>query len=62
VDNLTAAKKIDFMARFFLPSKQIHDKRGTIDGQELEHLRKVLRLKPGDYITVLTTPVGSMKR
>ena len=40
------------MARFFLPSKQIRDKRGTIDGQELEHLRKVLRLKPGDRITV----------
>ena len=40
------------MARFFLPSKQIRDQRGTIDGQELEHLRKVLRLKPGDRITV----------
>jgi len=40
------------MARFFLPSGQIHDNRGTIDGQELEHLRKVLRLKPGDRITV----------
>jgi len=40
------------MARFFLPSKQIRDKRGTINGQELEHLRKVLRLKPGDPITV----------
>ena len=40
------------MARFFLPSKLIHDKRGTIAGQELEHLRRVLRLKPGDRITV----------
>ena len=40
------------MARFFLPSRQIHDNRGTIDGQELDHLRKVLRLKPGDHITV----------
>lgn len=40
------------MARFFLPARQIHDNRGTIDGQELEHLRKVLRLKPGDLITV----------
>jgi len=40
------------MARFFLPSGQIHDNRGTIDGQELEHMRKVLRLKPGDRITV----------
>ena len=40
------------MARFFLPSRQIHDDRGTIDGQEFDHLRKVLRLKPGDRITV----------
>ena len=40
------------MARFFLPTKNIEDKRGTIDGQELEHLRKVLRLRAGDPITV----------
>ncbi len=40
------------MARFFLPSRQIHNNRGAIDGQELAHLRKVLRLKPGDRITV----------
>lgn len=40
------------MARFYLPRSQLHDNRGTIDGPELEHLRKVLRLKPGDRITV----------
>jgi len=40
------------MARFFLPRKQIRDGRGIVEGQELEHLRKVLRLKPGDRITV----------
>ena len=40
------------MARFFLPRKQIHDNHGSVEGQELEHLRKVLRLKPGDHITV----------
>jgi 16S rRNA (uracil1498-N3)-methyltransferase len=40
------------MARFFLPRKQIHDSHGIVEGQELEHLRKVLRLKPGDHITV----------
>ena len=40
------------MARFFLPKKRLHDNRGTIDGQELDHLRRVLRLKPGDRITV----------
>jgi 16S rRNA (uracil1498-N3)-methyltransferase len=40
------------MARFFLPAKNIEGRRGIIDGQELEHLRKVLRLGPGDHITV----------
>jgi 16S rRNA (uracil1498-N3)-methyltransferase len=40
------------MARFFLLRKQIHDGHGFVEGQELEHLRKVLRLKPGDRITV----------
>ena len=40
------------MARFFLPQKQIHGQFGKIDGPELDHLRKVLRLKPGDLITV----------
>jgi 16S rRNA (uracil1498-N3)-methyltransferase len=40
------------MARFFLPRNKIQDGRGIIDGQELEHLRKSLRLVPGDHITV----------
>ena len=40
------------MARFFLPRKQIHGSVGNLNGPELEHLRKVLRLKPGDRITV----------
>jgi len=40
------------MARFFLPRKQIVGALGKIDGPELDHLRKVLRLKPGDRITV----------
>ena len=40
------------MARFFLPRQQISDQRGFITGQELEHLRKVLRLQSGDRITV----------
>ncbi len=40
------------MARFFLPRRQIHDGHGEVEGQELEHLRKVLRLKVGDRITV----------
>lgn len=40
------------MARFFLPRERIHDQRGTIMGEELAHLRKVLRLAPGDHVTV----------
>jgi 16S rRNA (uracil1498-N3)-methyltransferase len=40
------------MARFFLPRERIQDKRGTIVGEELAHLRRVLRLSPGDRLTV----------
>lgn len=40
------------MARFFLPKQRIQDQRGTIVGPELAHLRKVLRLGPGDHLTV----------
>jgi 16S rRNA (uracil1498-N3)-methyltransferase len=40
------------MARFFLPRKNLHADRGVIDGQELEHLRRVLRLGPGAPIKV----------
>jgi 16S rRNA (uracil1498-N3)-methyltransferase len=40
------------MARFFVPRKNLSDNRGWIDGQELAHLRKVLRLGPGDRITL----------
>ena len=40
------------MARFFLPKEKIQDQRGTIVGAELAHLRRVLRLGPGDQLTV----------
>lgn len=40
------------MARFFLPKERIQDQRGTIVGEELAHLRRVLRLGPGDQLTV----------
>jgi 16S rRNA (uracil1498-N3)-methyltransferase len=40
------------MARFFLPRESIQGQRGTIMGEELAHLRKVLRLAPGDQVTV----------
>jgi 16S rRNA (uracil1498-N3)-methyltransferase len=38
------------MARFFLPRRNIIGGIGIIDGPELDHLRKVLRLQPGDRI------------
>jgi len=40
------------MTRFFLPKKYIHGERATIAGAELEHMRKVLRLEPGDRVTL----------
>lgn len=40
------------MARFFLPRKQLNANRGLLEGQELVHLRRVLRLVPGDRVTV----------
>ena len=40
------------MARFFLPKEKIQDRRGTIVGEELAHLRRVLRLGPGDQLTL----------
>lgn len=40
------------MPRFFVPKANIHDERGTVTGEELEHLRKVLRLRPGDRVTL----------
>ncbi len=40
------------MARFFVPKKNLQKKLGFIDGQELQHLRRVLRLTPGDEIAL----------
>ena len=40
------------MARFFLPKEKIHGDCGVIDGQELAHLSRVLRLRAGDSVTV----------
>lgn len=40
------------MARFFLPKERIQGQRGTVVGDELAHLRKVLRLEPGDRFIV----------
>ncbi|MBI3065971.1 MAG: 16S rRNA (uracil(1498)-N(3))-methyltransferase [Deltaproteobacteria bacterium] len=40
------------MARFFVPRKNIIHQRATVEGPELNHLKKVLRLGPGDPIIV----------
>ena len=40
------------MARFFLPTGQIEGHRATITGVELNHLRRVLRLRPQDRVVV----------
>jgi 16S rRNA (uracil1498-N3)-methyltransferase len=39
------------MVRFFVPRKNIRNGRAVVSGQELAHLRKVLRLRPGDRVT-----------
>ena len=40
------------MARFFVPKKNIDNRRATVAGPELDHLRKVLRLRADDPIVV----------
>jgi 16S rRNA (uracil1498-N3)-methyltransferase len=40
------------MARFFLPARQIEGHRATITGVELNHLRRVLRLRSQDRVVV----------
>lgn len=44
--------KVDGMARFFVPRNNIEDQHGVITGAELDHVRKVLRLRPGDQVTL----------
>ncbi|MBI4522780.1 MAG: 16S rRNA (uracil(1498)-N(3))-methyltransferase [Deltaproteobacteria bacterium] len=38
------------MARFFVPRENIHESKAIVRGQELNHLRRALRQKPGDRI------------
>lgn len=40
------------MARFFLPREKFRGDRAVIDGQELAHLGRVLRLRAGDAVTL----------
>ena len=52
MDNLAPQKEGLVMARFFVPRENIRRERGFVSGQELEHLRKVLRLRLGDRVTL----------
>jgi 16S rRNA (uracil1498-N3)-methyltransferase len=40
------------VARFFVSKQNIHGETATVGGAELEHMRKVLRLRPGDPLTL----------
>ena len=40
------------MHRFFVAETAVKEKRATVTGQELEHMRRVLRLRPGDRVTL----------
>ena len=40
------------MARFFVRRENIQGTKAILDGQELEHLRRVLRLTAGDTVTL----------
>lgn len=40
------------MARFFVSGKDLREKRGRVSGEELAHMRRVLRLRPGDRVTL----------
>lgn len=40
------------MARFFVLREHLRDETATVTGPELDHMRKVLRLVPGDAVTL----------
>ena len=46
------------MVRFFVPQRNIEGSRGFVAGQELQHLRRVLRLAPGDAVTIFDDAGG----
>ena len=52
MDNAALEKKRLRVARFFLPTENVKDRTATITGQELDHLRRVLRLRSGDRVTL----------
>jgi 16S rRNA (uracil1498-N3)-methyltransferase len=46
------------VARFFVERKNMRDGRAAIAGAELEHMRKVLRLAPGDAVVLFDDEGG----
>jgi len=40
------------MPKFFVRAENIHDSNITVTGEDVDHIRKVLRLGPGDQITL----------
>lgn len=51
-DPPAAPEKLTLMARFFLPREKFRGDHAIIDGQELAHLGRVLRLRAGDAVTL----------
>jgi 16S rRNA (uracil1498-N3)-methyltransferase len=47
-----ASKQELSVARFFVPKKSIRGDRASVVGGELEHMRRVLRLGPGDRVVL----------
>ena len=47
-----AQKEKLIVARFFVSKKNFHGDGATVAGPELEHMRKALRLGPGDRVTL----------
>ena len=50
------------MYHFFVEPKAIEDKRITITGKDVNHIKNVLRMKPGEEISVSTTDSPSEYR
>ena len=46
------SEKLISMARFFVTKDNIEGSRGVLEGAELEHMRKVLRLRPGEDVVL----------
>lgn len=53
MDHSLCHERLISLTRFFVDQSQIGGNRVTITGADAHHLRDVLRLKPGDTITVL---------